>query len=138
MGRNDSHKNRLLIIKGPFCFVYSGEQALAPKYALGLYQMNADVNASTVLIKTHLGDVHYEVNFDSKEDANIFSRSLKKQASSAHTEEMRKQLGHGGLLNKRASVRYAETIAMDKVKDQPDKPLSTTEVMENIPGAALY
>ena len=129
-GGDDSHKERLIMIKGPFCFVYSDENAKAPKYAIGLQYMNGERKGSSVMVQTNFGDLQYEVHFSDDETAKKFTSTLRKQASSAQAEEVRKKLGHGGLLNKRASVRYAETVALQKVKDQPEKPISTTEVMD--------
>jgi hypothetical protein len=41
-------------------------------------------------------------------------------------------LGHPSS-SKPKSVLYAENIAKDKVKDQPEKPISAEEIMANMP-----
>lgn len=37
------------------------------------------------------------------------------------TDNRTQRLGHENLLTKRASVRYAEKVAMKKIDDQPEK-----------------
>jgi hypothetical protein len=41
-------------------------------------------------------------------------------------------LGHSNISTKRGSVAYAESIALKKVKDQPEKVLSRDEMVEDI------
>ena len=141
-GGDDGNKDRLIFIKGPFCFVFSDEQAAAPKYAIGLQYMRPEAVTSQqgrfpVILKDTLGDVQFEVTFTTEDDATRFARAVKDQASAAETEEVRKRLGHEHLLNKRSSVRYAESIAKKKVEDQPDKPVSAQEIVDNMPVTGL-
>jgi len=126
------------LVKGPFCFVFSGEDSPSPKYAIGLQFMRPEVKPSQmgrtlVVLEDNTGDEVYEVSFSDAETANKFVAVVKAQAASAQTEEVRKRLGHEHLLNKRASVRYAESIAKKKIEDKPDKPMSTEEIVSNIP-----
>lgn len=130
-------KNVIVFIKGPFCFVYKDDKAAAPKYAISLSQMKSSVKEPThgkfpVTLGTLLGDVDYEIFFADQETANLFSHVVSEQASASETEAIRKRLGHEHLLHKRASVRYAETIAMKKINDQPDAPVTTVELMDTV------
>jgi hypothetical protein len=50
-----------------------------------------------------------------------FTEALKKQAAIGETDEVRKRLGHEGLGNKKASVKYAEKVATKKRGDAPEK-----------------
>ena len=47
------------------------------------------------------------------------------------------RLGHESLLDKRASMKFAEGIAKKKVNEQPEKPLGAAEVLENMPMTAM-
>jgi hypothetical protein len=142
-GGDDGTKDRLVLVKGPFCFIFASEDAPAPKYAIGLQYMRPEVKTAgqfgrpVVLLKDNLGDTQYEVNFPSEDDASRFAKAVTDQAKAAETEEVRKRLGHEHLLNKRASVRYAESIAKKKVNDQPDKPVSAQELISTMPPPAL-
>lgn len=121
------------MIKGPFCFVFANEAAPAPKYAIGLEHMKPKVKSNTVDLETTLGDVEYKVEFESSEIAKRFAAAVEEQSEKAQTEEVRKHLGHENLVKKRASCQYAEAVGKKKVKDQPDAPITTQEVMENMP-----
>ena len=69
---------KLLLIKGPFCFVFKNEKDLAPKYAISLAHLKAKkqpssegISLTVVTLETGLGDVEYEVRFLQE---NIFLR----------------------------------------------------------------
>jgi hypothetical protein len=139
---DDGNKDRLIFVKGTFCFVYANEDAPAPKYAIGLQYMRPEVKPGqhgrhVVLLQDNLGDTQYEVVFSTEDDAKRFAKAVKAQAKAAETEEVRKRLGHEHLLSKRASVKYAESIAKKKVDDQPDKPVSAQEIINTMPVPAL-
>lgn len=125
----------IILIKGPFCFVYSDDKAPAPKFAISLSNLKASVQESShgnfpVSLQTLLGDVEYQIFFAEKEMADLFSRVVGEQASAGETELIKKRLGHEHLLSKRASVRYAESIAMKKVGDQPSAPVTSNDLMD--------
>ena len=139
-GDDSSHKERFLLIKGPSLFVFSDQDAPSPKYAVPLLGMQARIihNLTTVLLENNLGDLQYEVHFDNHPDiATQFCDTVKAQASAAQTEETRKQLGHEKLLNKRTSHLHAAAVAKKKEKDQPDAPVSSEDVMKNMPVNAM-
>jgi hypothetical protein len=148
----ESKKERLLLIKGPFCFVFKNEDAASPKYAIALVNLKAVAkqgHANIVQLQTHLGDVEYEVVFDSSSRsssssaekdghvvvaaANLFRRVVQQQAAAAETDRVRKRLGHEHLLVHSKSVRYAEGIAQKKCKEQPDAPISASDIVANMP-----
>ena len=124
LGGGDEPKERLILIKGPFVFVFKNEDAAAPKYAVSLAHLKAKQQnpQSTVTIESNLGEVEYQIKFAEIEPAKQFVKVANKQAAIGESDEVRKRLGHQHLLNKRKSVRYAETVAMKKVDDQPEKP----------------
>lgn len=116
-------KEKLLLIKGPFCFVFHNEDDLAPKYAISLAHMKAKNQAQSLVVtlETNLGDTEYEISFVEEKSAKDFVFAVTQQAARGETEEVRKRLGHDHLLSKRASVRFAEKVALKKVEDQPEK-----------------
>ncbi|KAL7576663.1 hypothetical protein ACA910_005592 [Epithemia clementina (nom. ined.)] len=150
-GNSNPWVDRYLVIKGPFCFVFVQEDAPAPQYAIQLAGMVADQpqqqHSSTaahvvahhpkdswiVLLRAGaVGDVQYEVSFSGGESlAQQFATVVQQQAAIAATEETRKRLGHGHLIQKRESVRFAETVAARKEKEQPEKPISRQEILAN-------
>lgn len=142
------HKERFLLIKGPFCFVFSNEEAPSPKYAVGLQCMRANVKQQsatghirggrvTVWLENHLGDLQYEFSFENEDIANQFKSAVEKEAASAQVEAVRKRLGHENLITKRASIMFAENIAKEKESEQPDAPVTTKEIIENMPLEAM-
>jgi len=138
----DENKDRLLLIKGTFCFVFSNNDPQSPKYAIALQYMRPEVKPARlgrypVILSDNVGDVNYELSFETEEIAKEFARVVREQAETAETEQVRKRLGHEHLLNKRASVRYAQTVAEKKVKEQPDKPITTEEIANNMPMAPM-
>jgi len=148
---------RFLLIKGSACFVFRDEEGQSPEYAIGLAGLKAvarpghasllphvphpgaghDATYATVHLETALGDVEYQFTFvdDAKDDglAAKFCTAVAAAAAAAATEMARERLGHGRLLSKRSSVRYAEGIAQDKAKAQPDKPVGAGEILAEMP-----
>ena len=114
--------------------MFADENAPSPKYAISLLGKQARVKSSaTVILENNLGDFEYEMTFESQEIAKRFGEVVTQQAALAQTEQVRKRLGHDDLVHKRASQRHAETVAKEKVKDQPDAPISAEDVMANLP-----
>lgn len=144
-GGGGSDSEVLILIKGPFCFVFKNETAASPIYAISLAHMKAKHNAPSstrdhsVVLETTLGDVEYEFVFADAETAEKFETAATGQAAAGEAALVRKRLGHEHLLRKRASVRFAESVAMKKVEDQPEAPVSGEEIMANmpIPGAPM-
>lgn len=140
-------KQRFLLVKGQYCFVYAKESDPSPKYAVGLQGLRAtklkpttsgvgrggDGSAVTVRLENSLGDVQYEVALANEALARTFQAAVEKHAASAEVEAVRKNLGHEALVGKRSSVVYADAVGKEKVSAQPDAPLSATEIMANMP-----
>jgi hypothetical protein len=133
-------KDRYILVKGPFCFVFTSEDSSSPKYAIGLQNMRAQFNEKSragsrgyVLLETNLSEMEYELSFATEAIAREFARTVQEQSEAAASETVRKRLGHEHLLNKRSSVRYAESVALKKVGDQPDVPVSAQEILSNMP-----
>lgn len=88
----------LVLIKGPFLFVFKNESSQAPKYAVGLAHMKAHrreevMGHTTVDLETNLGDIEYEITFhtaQNPEQAKIFVRAVAQQAAVGEAEEIQK------------------------------------------------
>ena len=129
-------KERYLLIKGPFCFVFASQDDAAPIYAVGLQSMQAKLKSAgstVVLSEGELGDVEYEFSFSDTETAKQFKAAIDTESKSAQVAAVRKRLGHEHLLSKRSSLIFAETIAMQKLSEQPDAPISNREIASVIP-----
>jgi hypothetical protein len=83
-------KEKLLLIKGPFCFVFNKEDDLAPKYAISLAHMKAKKQATVVTLETNLGDSEYEIIFLGEKHAKDFVVAVTQQAAVGETAEVRK------------------------------------------------
>lgn len=137
-GDDEPKKVRYVLIKGAFCFVFASEDAPSPKYAISLAGMktkagNSAHGAATIFLTTDFGDVSYTFIFETTGDADIakkFARAVANEASIAQTEMVKKRLGHAHLIKKHQSVRYAEGIAIEKLNDQPEAPLTSGELMD--------
>lgn len=147
-----------LLIKGYHCFVFKDEAGKSPKYAIELINRRSTVQPShesiiphiphpgadkdttytTIHLETGLGDIEYKFTFANMEEglAAKFCNAVAVASNEAATEQVRKRLGHGGLLNKRASLRYADAVGAEKKKDQPDAPVGAGEVLAGMPSPA--
>lgn len=88
---------KLILIKGPFCFVFEHEKDLAPKYAISLAHLKAkkqeqshSLGPGLTTLETSLGDVEYEINFQGEEEAKTFVTTANKQAAKGESQEVRK------------------------------------------------
>lgn len=125
-GGGDDKKEQVILIKGVYCFIFGKESDPAPKYAIACAHMTAKTHSPShglhhVTIETTLGDVEWELVFQQKQIAEQFVDAFRHQAAIGQADEVRKRLGHGKLLDKRGSVKYAESIAEKKLEDQPEK-----------------
>ncbi|CAJ1969614.1 unnamed protein product [Cylindrotheca closterium] len=130
-----SSKERFLVVKGAFCFVFKNEMSPSPKYAIRLAHMKANRDTSdedTVVLKSSLGDIEYTFVFRNPMSAKQFTRVANKQASLGEIEEVKVRLGHGHLLKKSKSVLFAGKVARAKVDDQPEEkePISTEQIAQ--------
>lgn len=126
-GSSSDNSDLVILIKGPFLFVYASETSSSPKYAISLKSLQAKKKSAEhgrhpVIIETSLGDPQYELSFTEADVATRFTNVVKTQAAYADKVEIRKKLGHDHLLNRRASVKFAEQVATEKCKDAPPKP----------------
>lgn len=92
-GGSKRRKEQLLLIKGPFIFVFDSEKDKAPKYAINLVHLSARYNGTfggdhVVLLETSLRDVEYEFNFEKKEIAKSFIEAVTEQAQNGETNEI--------------------------------------------------
>jgi len=126
-GGNDT-KEKIILIKGAYCFVFMKESDSAPKYAISCAHMKAKIQPQShgahphhVTIETSLGDTNWELGFEQEQIAQQFADAFRQKAAIGESDEVRKRLGHEQLLHKRGSVKYAEAIAQKKLDDQPEK-----------------
>lgn len=145
-----------VLIKGYHCFVFKDEESKSPKYAIELMNRHAviqpsqdgtiiprvphpgakqDTTYTTIQLETGLGDIEYKLTFANMDDglASKFCNAVAVSSNEASTEQVRKRLGHEGLLNKRSSVKYANAIGAEKAKEQPEAPMGAGEVLAGIP-----
>jgi len=149
-----------LLIKGVHCFVFKDEEGKSPKYAIELMPLKAvlqpshesfiprvphpgaghDTTYTTIHLETSLGDIEYKLTFANMDSglASHFCNAVAVASNAASTEQVKKRLGHQGLLHKRGSVRYAEKIGGEKAKDQPDAPMGAGEVLAGMPAPVVY
>lgn len=128
-----SKQEKFVLLKGPFCFVFSNERSTSPLYAISLADMKASQHGATATLQTRFGDKEYEFRFENDKKATTFCKKVDGLARSGKADEVRKQLGHEHLLNHTKSIMFAETIALKKVEDQPSAPFSNQEVLDNVP-----
>jgi len=127
----DKKKEKFVLLKGGACFIFSKETSNAPKYAILLEQKRAKNLTTHVQLESTLGDVQFKFSFKTKEGAEKFAKVVNEQASIAETNIVKERLGHKDK-NIRASVHLAQDIAKEKQKDQPDTPMSSGELLQDI------
>ena len=132
-GKSDDFKDRYIVIKGQFCFIFKSEDASSPSYAIRLHKLTADhEKGSKTVHLTNQTDVDYVMTLHDADKAAELATVVRRMAAAAETEQVRKELGHEHLLNTRSSMRFAEAIAVQKTKDQPDAPVTMKEVLSNM------
>ena len=94
-GGGDDKKEKIILIKGTYCFVFMKESDSAPKYAISLAHLNAKVQPPShgvhhVTIETSLGDTDWELGFEQKEIAQQFADAFRQQAAVGQSDEVRK------------------------------------------------
>jgi hypothetical protein len=88
-GGNDK-KEKFVLIKGPFCFVFSRETSSSPLYAINLVDLKTEHKGLVALMQTNLGDTDYELHFEKEEVAKRFCRKADAAAKTGKAEEIRK------------------------------------------------
>jgi hypothetical protein len=148
-------QQKFILIKGYHCFVFDTEHSTSPKYAIELINRNATIiemssrpgsstnSAATstltkVNLETKLGDKEYEFIFPNETVATQFISTVSASSANAAADQVRQRLGHGKLLSKRASVRFAQQVGAKKTKDQPEMPVSTSEIMAAMPSSGYH
>lgn len=124
-GGDDESNEKIILIKGAYCFIFAAESDPTPKYAIALAYMKAKIQSPShgthkVTIETSLGDAEWELGFEEKQSAKKFVDVFQKQAVAGATNEARKRLGHDKP-NRRSSDVFAEKIAQKKMLEQPEK-----------------
>ena len=94
-GGNDDSKEKIILIKGPYCFVFNKESDPSPKYAISLAHMNAKSHSPShgvhhVTIENVLGEVGWELGFSQKDITQHFVDAVSQQAAVGESDEVRK------------------------------------------------
>jgi hypothetical protein len=82
------------LIKGPFCFVFASKNDAAPKYAVRLQSMQAQLKSPAspvVVLQTKLGDIEYEFAFNDTKAAKQFKAAIDAESESAKVAVVRKR-----------------------------------------------
>ena len=90
----DDKSEKIILIKGAYCFVFADESDQAPKYAIALAHMKAKIQAPShgvhhVTIEGSLGDVEWELGFADTETAKKFADAFRKQAAIGEADKVR-------------------------------------------------
>ena len=93
-GKSYDTKEKIILIKGAYCFVFGDESDQSPKYAIALAFMKVNLQAPShgvhyVTVETSLGDVEWELGFQEKEIAQKFVEAFKKQAAAGEADKAR-------------------------------------------------
>ena len=93
-GGGDDKKEKIILIKGAYCFVFGAESDQAPKYAISLAHMKAKIQSPShgvhhVTIEASLGDIEWELGFLEKETAQSFVDAFRKQAAVGEADQVR-------------------------------------------------
>jgi hypothetical protein len=143
---NEVNRQRYVLIKGPNLFVFANAESSAPKYALDVVHKKVTLHplvgkTQLVTFESGLGDVDYKFLFDLRDNSDVaknFSQALKEQIAAGETDEVKEKLGHRDQMMHSKSVNYATTVAAKKKKDQPEVPISASEIFANDPSAMVY
>ena len=90
----DETEDKLLLVKGTFCFVFYDNDDLAPKYAISLTKMKPVVrdsgNGRVVVTLETTREIEYEISFDDAATAKTFRDAVAKQATLGKAEHAAK------------------------------------------------
>jgi len=94
-GGGDENDEKIILVKGAYCFVFGKESDPAPKYAVACAHMKAVTQSPShgvhpVTIESALGDVDWELGFEKKELAEEFVDVFRKKAAEGEADEVRK------------------------------------------------
>jgi len=120
--------------------VFADENDPAPKYAISLAYMRPVISENdkkAVMLETSLGDLEYKFLFNEESLAEQFKKVVHKEATQAECQIQRKKLGHGNLIDRTASVKYAESVAQKKEKDCPEAPVDSAQILASMPVVAI-
>lgn len=132
---------RYILVKGSSCFVYEKDTSLSPLYAIKLAGSvpvvpSAKGKYQVVTLESALGDAKFSFTFDINEENSEIIQSfisvVRRAAVGALVEEKRRELGHGDLINKRASVAHADMVGVSAAARQPSQPIDAKDHMEMV------
>lgn len=125
-GGGEGDVDRLVLIKGPFCFVFDHKDSdSSPMFAIGLHNMKAEIQSpaasssssakvrpgTAVVLRSTENTTEYEFLFPTQGIAEKFVRVVRLHAGLTAGESLPARLKREIPLQKRSSVRVAENIA---------------------------
>jgi hypothetical protein len=116
-GRGEGNQIRLILMKGPFVFVFENEKCRSPKFVVALQDMRVQVkrpaSSGQVLLEPNLDGAEHELTFETEAIAEEFIDAVREQQYGAATDLIRQNLGHAHLHVRSTSVLYAEAVALE-------------------------
>lgn len=132
LGKKNVPKQRFLLIKGAFLFVFKDELSASPRYIIRLAYTKSrvvpkedatDQDVTSVIMETPMTndqtDLEYELVFQRENYANGFVAAATQMAEQGEMDEIPERLGSAHLLTQPESMRYAEKVAMETMDDHP-------------------
>ena len=92
----DDKNEKIILIKGAYCFVFTKETDPSPKYAISLAHQKVKLHQPPshglyrVTVETSLGDIEWELQFETKPIADQFVAAFRQQAAIGEADEVRK------------------------------------------------
>jgi hypothetical protein len=117
-GRGEGNEISLILMKGPFIFVFENEKSPSPKFVVALQDMRVQVkrpaSSGQMLLEPNLEDgAEYEFTFETEAIAEECIDAVREQQYGAATDLVRHRLGHDHLHVRSSSVLYAEAVALE-------------------------
>jgi hypothetical protein len=121
-GRGEGNRLRLILVKGPFIFVFENEKCRSPRFVVALQDMRVQVkrpaSSGQVLLEPNLDGNEYELTFETEAIAEEFIDVVREQQYAAATDLVRHRLGHDHLNVRSSSVLYAEAVALETLAER--------------------
>jgi hypothetical protein len=92
----DDKNEKIILIKGAYCFVFTKKTDPSPKYAISLAHQKVKLHQPPshglyrVTVETSLGDIEWELQFETKPIADQFVAAFRQQAAIGEADEVRK------------------------------------------------
>ena len=115
-GRGEGNCLRLILVKGPFIFVFENEKCRSPRFVVALQDMRVQVkrpaSSGQVLLEPNLEGAEYEFMFETEAIAEEFIDAVREQQYGSATDLVSHRLGHAHLHVRSPSFLYVEAVAL--------------------------